>query len=211
LLNAFVFRAWKLDDPLLIALDALRELYATGQKTLPPRAPTAFLKPAWRKLIGTGAAADLRAYQVAVMMALRDRLRSGDIWVEGSRAFRAFDDFLLPPGTFAARQRDDWDLPSPAASRRGAPNVSASSTPGSAKSMRSRQPASSPKRSSPQKGFRSARSARMKTTDAKMSRAGSMACCLAYASPSFSPKCMAGQDSPSGSLICAPERRPRTT
>ncbi len=105
LLNAFVFRAWKLDDPLLIALDALRELYATGQKTLPPRAPTAFLKPAWRKLIGTGAVADRRAYQVAVMMALRDRLRSGDIWVEGSRAFRAFDDFLLPPGTFAARRR----------------------------------------------------------------------------------------------------------
>jgi hypothetical protein len=30
------------------------------------------------------------------MMTLRDRLRSGDIWVEGSRAFRAFDDFLLP-------------------------------------------------------------------------------------------------------------------
>jgi hypothetical protein len=103
LLSAFVFRAWKLDDSLLVALDALRELYATDQKTLPPNAPTAFLKSAWRKLIGTGVAADGRAYQVAVMMALRDRLRSGDIWVEGSRAFRAFDDFLLPPETFAAR------------------------------------------------------------------------------------------------------------
>ena len=79
----------------LVALDALRELYATGQKTLLPRAPTAFLKSAWRKLIGTGAAVDRRAYQVAVMMALRDRLRSGDIWVEGSRAFRAFDDFRV--------------------------------------------------------------------------------------------------------------------
>ncbi len=79
LLSAFVFRAWKLDDSLLVALDALRELYATDQKTLPPHAPTAFLKSAWRKLIGTGVAADGRAYQVAVMMALRDRLRSGDI------------------------------------------------------------------------------------------------------------------------------------
>jgi TnpA family transposase len=106
LLDAFVFRAWKLDDSLLVALDALRELYATGQKNLPRRAPTAFLKPAWRKLVGTGDTADRRAYQVAVMMALRDHLRSGDIWVEGSHAFRAFDDFLLPPETFAARQRD---------------------------------------------------------------------------------------------------------
>jgi TnpA family transposase len=107
LLGALVFRAWKPDDPLLIALDALREFYATGQKSLPEHAPTAFLKSTWRKLIGTGAAIDRRAYQVAVMMALRDRLRSGDIWVEGSRAFRAFDDFLLPPETFATRQRED--------------------------------------------------------------------------------------------------------
>jgi len=41
------------------------------------------------------------------MMMLRDRLRSGDIWVEGSRAFRAFDDFLMPPETFAARRSEN--------------------------------------------------------------------------------------------------------
>ena len=41
------------------------------------------------------------------MAALRDRLRSGDIWVEGSRAFRAFDDFLLPPETFATRRKEN--------------------------------------------------------------------------------------------------------
>ena len=41
------------------------------------------------------------------MMTLRDRLRSRDIWVEGSRAFRPFDDFLLPPEIFEARQRKD--------------------------------------------------------------------------------------------------------
>ena len=40
------------------------------------------------------------------MMTLRDRLQSGDVWVEGSRAFRAFDDFLLPPDAFATRRRD---------------------------------------------------------------------------------------------------------
>jgi hypothetical protein len=107
MLNAFVFRSWKPGDPLLVALDVLRELYATDHRKLPSRAPTTFLRPAWRKLVGTGAAADSRAYQVAVMTALRDCLRPGDVWVEGSRAFRAFDDFLLPPETFAARQRDD--------------------------------------------------------------------------------------------------------
>jgi TnpA family transposase len=120
LLGAFVFRSWKSDDPLLAALDVLRDVHTKDQRKLPPNATTAFLKPAWRKLVGTGATLDRRAYEVAAMMMLRDRLRSGDIWVEGSRSFRAFDDFLLPPETFAARRRagelglavadrfDDW-------------------------------------------------------------------------------------------------------
>src|SRR4029077_5239942 len=60
-----------------------------------------------RKRVGTGIAVDRRAYEVAVMMTLRDRLRSGDIWGEGSRAFRPFDDFFLPPEIFEARQRKD--------------------------------------------------------------------------------------------------------
>ena len=48
---------------------------------------------------------DRRAYEVAVMMALRERLQSADVWVEGSRAFRAFDDFLLPHDAFENRRK----------------------------------------------------------------------------------------------------------
>ena len=40
-----------------------------------------------------------------MVVALRDRLRAGDVWVEGSGAFRAFDDFLLPPTAFAAQRQ----------------------------------------------------------------------------------------------------------
>ncbi|KAF0132316.1 MAG: tnpA, partial [Methylocystaceae bacterium] len=93
LLNAFVFRSWKPNDSLLDALDLLRGLYAARPRQLPQRPPTAFLKSSWRKL-------------VAVMMTLRDSLSSGDIWVEGSRAFRAFGDFLLPPEAFVARRQE---------------------------------------------------------------------------------------------------------
>jgi TnpA family transposase len=106
MLDAFTFRSWKSGDPLLAALAVLRGLYATGARNLPSRLSTGFLKPAWRKLVGAGGAIDRRAFEVAVMMTLRDRLRAGDVWVEGSRAFRAFDDFLLPPQTFATRRQD---------------------------------------------------------------------------------------------------------
>ena len=104
ILGAFVFRACKESNSLLAALDVLRRLHANGSKKLPPHPPIAFLKPAWRKLVKTDAGIDRRAYEVAVMMTLRERLQSGDVWVEGSRAFRAFDDFLLPPDAFAARR-----------------------------------------------------------------------------------------------------------
>ncbi len=36
---------------------------------------------------------------------MRERLQSGDVWVESSRAFRAFDDFLLPRDAFEHRRK----------------------------------------------------------------------------------------------------------
>jgi hypothetical protein len=83
----------------------VRELHATGAKKLPPHPPTSFLRPVWRKLVKTDAGTDRRAYEVAIMMALRERLQSGDVWVECSRAFRAFDDFLLPRDLFENRRK----------------------------------------------------------------------------------------------------------
>jgi TnpA family transposase len=105
ILSAFSFRSWKDNDPLLAALDVVRELHASGAKKLPPHPPMSFLKPVWRKLVKPDAGTDRRAYEVAIMMALRERLQSGDVWVEGSRAFRAFDDFLLPRDAFETRRK----------------------------------------------------------------------------------------------------------
>jgi TnpA family transposase len=106
LLGAFTFRSWKSGDALLDALDVLREIQASGPRKFPAHPPMAFLSPIWRKLVKADSGVDRRAYEVAVMMTLRDRLQAGDVWVEGSRAFRAFDDFLWPPDVFATRRRD---------------------------------------------------------------------------------------------------------
>ncbi|MCC7106271.1 MAG: Tn3 family transposase, partial [Chloroflexi bacterium] len=106
LLSAFTFRSWKASDPLLAALGALKAMHAAGRRSLPDTVPTAFLSPVWRQLVGSGASLDRRAYELAVMVHLRDRLRAGDVWVEGSRAFRAFDAFLLPTDVFADLRRE---------------------------------------------------------------------------------------------------------
>jgi hypothetical protein len=97
LFDAFVFRSFKPHDPILTAVDMLRAIYRRERRKLPDRVPTVFLKRSWRKRVRAGTDGfDARAYEVAVLVHLRDRLRAGDIWVEGSRAYRTFDDYLLP-------------------------------------------------------------------------------------------------------------------
>ena len=67
-----------------------------GTRTLPKRPPASFLPTKWRKLIFANGQADRRLYETAVLATLRDRLRGSDIWVAGSRDYRAFEDYLLP-------------------------------------------------------------------------------------------------------------------
>jgi hypothetical protein len=47
-------------------------------------------------LIFARGAADRRLYETAVLATLRDRLKGSNIWVAGSRDYRAFEDYLLP-------------------------------------------------------------------------------------------------------------------
>lgn len=57
-----------------------------------------------------------RLYETAVLATLRDKLRSGDVWVERSANYRSFDSYLLPPAAvpaIAAKLRlpataDEW-------------------------------------------------------------------------------------------------------
>jgi TnpA family transposase len=48
---------------------------------------------------------DRRFYEICVLSELKNSLRSGDIWVEGSRQFRNFEDYLLSPDKFSALQK----------------------------------------------------------------------------------------------------------
>jgi hypothetical protein len=51
--------------------------------------PTSFLRPAWREAVLSADDAGRRIWEAATLLVLRDRLRAGDIWVEGSRQWRA--------------------------------------------------------------------------------------------------------------------------
>ncbi len=94
-LEAFRFRAAGGRDGALAAVKLLQELNRTGRREVPADAPRPFSK-AWKGLVGSGAETDRRLYETAVISTLRDRLRSGDLWIDGARNYRRFDAYLLP-------------------------------------------------------------------------------------------------------------------
>jgi TnpA family transposase len=98
-LAAFDFRSNTPNDPMLAAVELLRAMDRDGTRVLPKRPPSSFLPPRWRKLIFANGVADRRLYETAVLATLRERLRGSNIWVAGSRDYRAFEDYLLPAET----------------------------------------------------------------------------------------------------------------
>jgi hypothetical protein len=53
---------------------------------------------------------DRHFYELCALAELRDRLRSGDIWVTGSRQYRDFETYLIPAATFKAMQKEPLPL-----------------------------------------------------------------------------------------------------
>lgn len=95
-LDFFRFRSTSPNDPVLAALGMLQRMDRNGIRKMPEVVALHFLPPKWRKLIIASGRVERRLYETAVLAALRDRLRSGNIWIDGSRDYRAFEDYLLP-------------------------------------------------------------------------------------------------------------------
>ena len=95
LIEALQFRAARAGDPMLAALELLAGLNRSGKRDVPADAPMPFRKE-WRRLVMEENEPDRRLYETAVLATLRDKLRSGDIWVERSANYRRFDSYLLP-------------------------------------------------------------------------------------------------------------------
>ncbi|MBY0331559.1 MAG: Tn3 family transposase [Acetobacteraceae bacterium] len=110
-LDAFQLRAVPAAAGTLRAVEALRDAYASGGRRWPKSLPISFLSPSWREAVQTAdGISERRIWEAATLLALRDRLRAGDIWVEGSRQWRAVEDQLIPPALFAA-MREAGPLP----------------------------------------------------------------------------------------------------
>ena len=89
-------------DGLLSAVTILAGLYAAGARKVPDGAPEGFVPARWAGYLETARkAGDVTAFrhywELCVLMALRDGLRSGDVHVPGSRRYADPASFLLTP------------------------------------------------------------------------------------------------------------------
>jgi TnpA family transposase len=109
-LGSLRFHALPAAAATLRAVELLRSIYESGGRKWPRSLPTSFLRPTWREAVLSADGAERRIWEAGTLLALRDRLRAGDIWIEGSRQWRAVEDQLIAPALFAA-MREAGPLP----------------------------------------------------------------------------------------------------
>jgi TnpA family transposase len=110
-LNVLKLRAAPAAKNVLDAIDVLRGMNSDNARKLPADAPTDFIKPRWQKLVVTDAGIDRRYYELCTLSEMKNALRSGDIWVQGSRQFKDFEEYLVPPAKFVSlKQRSELPL-----------------------------------------------------------------------------------------------------
>ncbi|HDR7634706.1 TPA: Tn3 family transposase [Bacillus mycoides] len=117
LLKALEFRSTKSTQPLMKALDTIREMNESNKRKVPEGAPLDFVSNRWQKHIyeedGT---INRHYYEMAALTELRNHVRSGDISIVGSRQHKDFEDYLV--------SKKEWDSASTTGATRLAVNLS---------------------------------------------------------------------------------------
>src|SRR5699024_2877038 len=90
-------------------IELLKDMNRRQTRKVPDDAPTGFIRKRWATLVYTPDGLDRRFYELCVLSELKNALRSGDIWVQDSRQFKDFEDYLLPAARFVD-QREQRSL-----------------------------------------------------------------------------------------------------
>ena len=79
----------------LRALRMLKEMNATRQRKLPDDTPTNFVPERLRPLVAPSGKLDRHAWECALLLKLRDEIKSGNLSVRHSKRFGRLDDFFI--------------------------------------------------------------------------------------------------------------------
>lgn len=87
--------------PLIEAINILNSMNENGCRKVPEDAPTDFISNRWNKcLYEKDGSVNRHYYEIATLTELKNRIRSGDVSVEGSKNYKDFEEYLIP--------HDEW-------------------------------------------------------------------------------------------------------
>ena len=86
------------------------DLYDGKLKKLPENIPSSFIRKRWEDLVFTENGINRKFYELCLFSELKNHLRSGDLWVKGSRQYKDFEDYLIPVKKFT-EMRDKNTVP----------------------------------------------------------------------------------------------------
>jgi len=89
-LETFQFEAIPAQQPLLKALEVLRQMNREERTRVLSDAPRSFVRPIWAPFVFTGGGIDRCYYELCALSELSWGLQAGDIWIPGSRRYRKF-------------------------------------------------------------------------------------------------------------------------
>ena len=95
------------DGSLIDAVEILRELNRKRRRRVPEDAGLEFASAKWRgQLLGSDGRVNRRSFELCVLYQLRDGLRSGAIWLQGSRRFADPATYLIPSSQWTSRRSE---------------------------------------------------------------------------------------------------------
>lgn len=106
LLCTMQFHASSFDQGLLEGLGLIRDIHDGKRRKLPTDAPTAFIPDAWWNEVIREEGVNWRSYELAALWVLRQKLRSGDIYVQHSRRFTELESYLIPKAEWPSQRGD---------------------------------------------------------------------------------------------------------
>lgn len=92
------------NDDVLQAISLLNELNRSGTRKLPSHSPVSFIPRKWLSFVKDRGIVQRRAYELCLLSALRNRLRSGDIFLPISRRYANPETYLIPKQQWPALQ-----------------------------------------------------------------------------------------------------------
>ena len=107
MLDQLIFEHAFEGDDFQQALELVSEWQSDRRRKLPNKVPMTFLLPSWKAFVEPlKDQLDCQAYELSVLARLRDRLRSGDVYVRHSRRYAGPDTYLIPPTHWKTHRPD---------------------------------------------------------------------------------------------------------